>query len=237
MIDPRELPMLFSDAMVRAILAGAKTQTRRVVTARTSLVNGEPPCMSRDPEIISAWPQLDLGAGWLDPGPSPAGNPGPYLKVPGGEESVQRVYSRIQPGDRLWVRECWCQPDPDRNEVAYRANMSSEALADEQSIRRVVRGCVPWRPSIFMPRWASRITLDVTSVRAQRLQEISDADIAAEGVASHLGQMRVNGAPATGFVSAPYAFSCLWNGINGKRDGCAWADNPWVWAISFRRLP
>jgi hypothetical protein len=217
-----EYPMLFSSEMVRAILAGVKGQTRRYVMPRNSLVNGAGPCMKRDPDFICAWPNLDFGKAWIDNGPSPAGNPGPYLKVPGGDESVQRVYSRIQPGDELWVRETWCQPEPDdRTSVAYRADMSGCALAEEKAVRRVVSGCAPWKPSIHMPRWASRLTLKVTEVRPQRLQDISARDALCEGVE---GPCILDN------------FQRLWDSINGERPGCSWADNPWVWAISFRRV-
>lgn len=181
----RERPMLFSDAMVRAILSGTKTQTRRC--ART-------------------------------PDSAP---------------------SRIMPGDRIWVRECWCQYDPtDRSCVVYRADISEAELAEERAVRREM-GCrthAPWRPSIFMPRWASRITLQVTEVRAQRLHDISNEDVAAEGVTAYLGEMRINGERATGFMSAQRYFAGLWNSINGKREGCSWEDNPAVHAITFRVL-
>lgn len=164
----REHPMLFSDAMVRAILAGTKSQTRRC--ART-------------------------------PNSTP---------------------SRIMPGDRIWVRECWCQYDPtDRNCVVYRADISEAELAEERAVRREMccRTHAPWRPSIFMPRWASRITLEVTNVRAQRLQDITAHDALWEG------------------VSSPCIldnFERLWDSINGGRPGCSWQDNPAVHAISFR---
>lgn len=217
-----EHPLLFSAPMVQAILDGVKTQTRRWVTPRTSLVNGVSPCMKSDPDIISAWPNLDFGKAWVDKGPSPAGNPGPYLKVPGGDDSVQRVYSRIQPGDQLWVRETWCTPDPDPKVVVYRADMTSEQMREERAIRRICSSsCAPWRPSIHMPRWASRLTLEVTEVRVQRLQDISAHDALCAGV---------------GTPCILDNFQRLWDAIYGERPGCSWADNPWVWAISFRRV-
>ena len=78
----------------------------------------------------------------------------------------------------------------------------------------------PWRPSIHMPRWASRITLEIADIRVERLCSISDAEAHAEGCAT----------PAT---AARSHFRNLWDSINGKREGCAWADNPWVWVVSF----
>jgi len=241
--EPRDRPILFSAPMVRAILAGAKTQTRRVLTSANSLVNGSGPCMRKDPRIIGAWSNLDFAAAWVDPGPSPAGNPGPYLKVPGGDESVHRVYSRVQVGDRLWVRETWRTFEREEDLVdgiLFAADGAFIAIANSRDSAdawvEAHRRHSNWRPSIFMPRWASRITLDVTDVRIQRLQDISDADIEAEGVLPYVGAMRVNGEAAKGFITARYRFAGLWNAINGKRRCCAWPDNPWVIAVTFRRL-
>lgn len=224
----RERPILFSGAMVNAILSGQKTMTRRGISIANSLVNGDSP--SKRSTGLGGWPDLDFSKAWVDRGPSPAGNPGPYLKVPGGDESVQRVYSRIQTGDRLWVRETWRTGGDSPGSMCT----GPESCRYAASVGEAEWAISKWRPSIFMPRWASRITLEVTAVRPERVQEISSADVAAEGVTSHLGAMTVNGEQATGFVSAQYAFACLWNGINGKRSGCTWQDNPWCWVIEFK---
>jgi hypothetical protein len=229
--------ILFSAPMVRAILAGRKTQTRRVVSPRNCLVNGDSVCMSTDPEILEAWPNLDFGDVFVDPGPSPAGNSGPYLRVAGRDGSRHRVYPRVQPGDRLWVRETWCQV-LDSGDYLYRADLSDEQRVDEVRMRRIAPALAGhWRPSIFMPRRASRITLTVTAVRPERLQDISGEDAIAEGIAiercscevcSHTARMCTADASA-----AALEFAALWQRINGKRPGCAWADNPWVWVIAF----
>lgn len=205
-----ERPILFSAPMVKAILAGSKTETRRVVTSANSLVNGSPPCMRKNKDIIEAWCNLDFSKAWVDKGPSPAGNPGPYLKVPGGDESVHRVYSRVQAGDRLWVKETFVPRYFDDGKPAYRADWTAWATEVVKQPK--------WKPSIFMPRWASRITLEVTDVRVERLQDISDEDAGAEG------------------VSCWVCFEVLWQSINGKRPGCSWDDNPLVWVIAFRRV-
>lgn len=122
------------------------------------------------------------------------------------------------PGDRLWVKETWrtaaeflsqCTGPKD---ICYRASASE--FRSEFGPK--------WRPSIFMPRWASRITLEITEVRAQRLQNISPADAESEGVACVLGQ-----------AGAIAHFRQLWNRVNGPQ---SWDMNPWVWAISFRRV-
>lgn len=206
-----EHPILFSDAMVRAILKGTKTQTRRALKVPKGWTLDER--MSEKTAHVSQSRPNQLRA----------------------YKELRCPYGRV--GDRLWVRECWCEPEPgvDPRVLVYRADLTEAQLKEERAIRRVCSGCVHWRPSIFMSRWASRITLEVTEVRVQRLQDISDEDIAAEGVTSHVGEMSINGKPATGFVSPQYAFACLWNSINGKREGCTWGDNPWVWAISFKR--
>lgn len=138
-----------------------------------------------------------------------------------GHKSIYCPYG--QPGDRLWVRETWA-PDVELGEerdglsiygVAYRER--DENYLDE----------VKWRPSIHMPRWASRITLEVTDVRAERVQDISIDDILAEGIErddSDSQYWREN----TG-----HRFVELWNFINEKR-GYSWASNPWVWVVEFK---
>jgi hypothetical protein len=154
----KERGILFSAPMVRAILEGRKTQTRRVVKNQ----------VRRD------------------------GYTCPYGK----------------PGDVLWVRETWCG---DRfNGVGYRAT-------DAQS--------GPWKPSIFMPRWASRITLEITDVQVERVHDINECDIVAEGIPF----------PTDRYVSYEEllaAFRDLWDSINGKT--YPWASNPWVWALTFK---
>lgn len=189
----KERPILFSAPMVRAILDGTKTQTRRVVKIpgvmpHTSFVITHP-----EEEII----RFDDGTfHYL----STAAMSGPYA-CPYG-----------QPGDRLWVRETWGlarqQFDHESRDVVYRADTQRPEPDDR------------WRSSIHMPRWASRILLEVTDVRVQRLQDITEADVVAEGV-------------STPGPFAVHHFMDLWNSINGTG---AWNANPWVWALSFRRV-
>lgn len=133
---------------------------------------------------------------------------------------TQHIHSPYgAPGDRLWVRETWGKLD--MGSVCYRADDESAVPADGR-----------WRPSIHMPKWASRLTLEVTEVRVQRLQEISEDDARAEGPELWIdeGGRRTQRNPKT-------AFRILWDSINGERKGCAWEDNPWVWSVSFRRFP
>jgi len=127
-----------------------------------------------------------------------------------------------QPGDRLWVRETWAAPHSEdgRPPRAIQCDqMRIHYLASES------RGGLVWRPSIHMPRWSSRITLQVTAVRVERLQNISEADAMAEGVKNSLH--------LTGGRFARENFEHLWWTINGEG---SWEANPWVWVVEFKRL-
>lgn len=224
----RERPIIFSAPMVRAILAGTKTQTRRVVSRANSLVDGRAPSMK--PGVLGYWPLLRFDEATVNQGPSPAGNPGPYLKVPLPEEqSSHRIYPRWWVGDRLWVRET-CD---------YFAGDQFEPAKQRRTIYRADPGAAPkasgrWCSPRFMPRWASRLTLEITDVRVQRVQEISEADAIAEGVEA-VSQADV-ARQAT--WSRRQDFAQLWNRIQLRRSdpgGLSWNDNPWVYAITFRK--
>ena len=203
----KERPILFSAPMVRAILDGRKTQTRRVFKRRTGITG----------------PELD-----------------PTFRCPYGS-----------PGDRLWVRETWGSADTmyqgHENDVpgviAYRADRS----AIDQGISRQVKipqwdldqwnwDCIKWRPSIHMPRWASRITLEVTDVRIERLQDITEEDARAEGITDGGCLTCGENEPCGCDNPRPDArdgFAGLWQDIYGPD---SWHANPWVWVVSFRGL-
>ncbi len=212
----RERPILFSAPMVRAILAGTKTQTRRIVK----------------PQPTSAQPIIAIA----DDG---------VWRCPYGT-----------PGDRLWVRETiaiesWTHeygnepPLPtDRphqhtaprvgDEVwhwpHYRATDPAPELSCERDRCRVCESGEAgphWRPSIHMPRWACRIVLEISDVRVDRLQAISAADAIAEGI----DPSQTPGIGSDSSLVAAYAR--LWNSINGAG---AWESNPWVWALTFKRV-
>lgn len=234
-----ETPMLWSAPMVLAKLAGRKTQTRRIITERNSLVNGSPAALP--------FAQLDFVKAWIDPGPSPSGNRGPYLKVPSLDgEVMHRVYPRLHPGRRLWGRETWGVSD-DREDidwarvirdaqekmpwasVIYRADANGGHALSHLVDNR-------WRPSIFMPRWASRLLDVVISVRPERLQDISADDAIAEGLEEVAGL----GVPEYGWPGGQQTFldprDCYlagWDTINGKGSS---AKNPWVWRVETRRI-
>lgn len=181
-----ERPILFAGSMVRAILGGRKTQTRRVVDERMRV--GYP-----HDEVQRAWRTGFITTGGLS-------------------FNWNCPYGR--PGDRLWVRETWrAETSGEVRSVYYRADEEWHEDAG-------------WKPSIHMPRWASRLTLDVTGVRVQRLQEISEEDARAEGV-------EPEGRDGHGPLTHTNAFRSLWVNINGARPGCSWEANPWVWVVSF----
>lgn len=206
----KERPIIFSGPMVRAILEGRKTQTRRRVKfTESGLVDLRGPY---------ATPVRDgVGLVWRPFGTSP--------EVPMPPDKISELCPLGSAGHRLWVREAWAHnqfmPESQCTGPAdcfYRATCSEE--------RRAATG---WRPSIHMPRWASRITLEITDVRVERVQDISEEDARAEGVeASETIEMR-DGSPC---YSTP--FQILWNSIHGVG---AWEGNEWVWVISFRKLP
>jgi hypothetical protein len=211
----KDRPILFSGAMVRALLDGRKTQTRRAVKV-------QPPEETR--EVIT----------FHHPDPREH-----YWAFDGGsllDWAYPCPYGEI--GDRLYVRETWQHSNHPfgRYEadcaIFYRADYLDDPLGPDlerskDGIRR------EWRPSIHMPRAASRITLEVTGVRVERLQDISEADALAEGVdpsgpVGYVPAMQKLGA-------ARYQYANLWEGLNAKR-GYGWDVNPWVWVIEFRRI-
>jgi hypothetical protein len=190
----KERPILFSGEMVRAILAGKKTQTRRVVKLDVSNFFDPPNC------------QDDKDAGW----PITTTREGDTVKA-------ATLCPHGQPGDRLWVRETWGHNGCGNCPIHYRAD---EPEWKNESLNPNAK----WHPSIFMPRCASRILLEITAVRCERLQEITREDASAEGVVSF------------DELSTVDRYAILWESINGKTPGKRWEDNPWVWVIEFRRI-
>lgn len=192
-----ERGILFSAPMVRAILEGTKTQTRRVVTVRRGEVPGE-----FSPEIEDQMRGQHI-------------------------DSLAAVGIRcpFSVGQRLWVRETWRKSEGGSGEIIYAASVSD--------YERREKG--PWRPSIFMPRSASRIDLEVTEVRVQRVQEIGEPDAVSEGIACCVDGHRWYAPGGKIRHNAPsHAFHSLWDSINGKR--APWASNPFVWCLTFRRV-
>ncbi|MDR1529004.1 MAG: hypothetical protein LBS40_01050 [Burkholderiales bacterium] len=183
----KEHPIVFSAPMVQAILAGRKTQTRRVI---------KPQPIATPTRLIT----FEDGQTAFSPRPTAECSRDDITFCP---------YGKI--GDRLWVRETFQTIDetPFFHRVYYRATDTDNNI-------------VKWQPSIHMPRALSRILLEITDVHIQRLQDISEDDIKAEGV------------PARG--NRRDDFIELWDNINGKKVGCSWDDNPWIWVITFRKI-
>lgn len=211
-----ERSILFNDAMVRSILSGAKTQTRRVM--RTNHVGYV---------AFHRW-DGELGARAMMRCANET-HPG---------SSVFCEDNRIgRPGDRLWVRECWC-PGRGLARVASPSVImapSGAALAPG-IIYRADGASLPagtrFRPSIHMPRWASRLTLRVTEVRVERVQDITEGDARAEGVYPLCGGYCAGNADAEWHSTALGAFADLWCSTYGVQ---SWTANPWVWVVKFKR--
>jgi len=212
----KERPIIFSAPMVRAILAGAKTQTRRVVKP----------------------------AGW-DPASAEYGKARIGVHPNAPKMGLQAYFHHLESdtwhgvgcpygkhGDRLWVREAWdfiAEGDPGTPSCAgirYWADAGYQLRTPPSTYNPLLYREWRVRPPIHMPRWASRITLEVTGVRVERLQKISEADAIAEGVTA--GKYR-------GLERAvARTYSDLWEQMHGPN---SWAANPWVWVVEFKRLP
>lgn len=197
----KELPILFKGEMVRAILDGRKTQTRRIIVPQPTILN--PPI---DGYYHIKWRKQKLAFdGDLIP------------------------YAPYRVGDRLYVRESW-DFRPMSGECAanriviigYRADGATKAVSVPEGYNPTIRP--GWRPNRYMPKWAARIWLVVTAVRTERVQDISDEDITAEGIPDH---------GIRGGALHKEAFEALWDSINKKR-GFGWDVNPHNFVYDFK---
>ena len=248
----KEYPILFTGPMVRAILEGRKTQTRRIVKIHAGNR------VIRNGYYIE---MHDIGLMW-----KPVGGQ-PWEPFPKDRTGEYCPYGKV--GDRLWVRETW-RPDVNENDISgylYKADdcfieiENSEKAADQWLYLRKPEEQWPvmkppvWRPSIHMPRVASRLLLEVVNVRVERLQDISEEDAIAEGVepycgadyqkcfsCSHRKKCQFDGlyrdytTEEDGFpANAKNSFKSLWDSINRDR-GHRWDTNPWVWVVEFKRV-
>jgi hypothetical protein len=213
----REKPILFSAPMVRAILAGAKTQTRRVVKP-------QPPTV--ESVLAKSGSTYSIFRGEHSEHFHVAGPVWAVREAMGREPVFRSPYGYA--GERLWVRETFTHIRGNGIRTWYRAD--GEPRDSKGEILATRAGEARWFPSIYMPRHESRITLEVTGVRVERLQSVTEDDAKAEGVPPMLG------APEPVDPQYRDGFRQLWDGINGTRPGCAWADNPFVWVVSFKRV-
>ncbi|RLZ06841.1 hypothetical protein EAH57_15030 [Acinetobacter sp. 2JN-4] len=211
----KERPILFSTEMVKAILEGCKTQTRRI--------------MRRQPDAVE---YFKCGEETTDTNAKYAilrcyNNPNGFKKCASGWSADARYktpFHEFNVGDQLWVRETWqiigdpatlpCQ----LHNLIYRADYPNCVDKRYDTIPDISE--VKFKPSIHMPRWASRIQLEITNIRVERLNDISESDCLKEGV----------GSPILRDCKKP-KFMQLWESING---GGSWSRNPWVWVVEFK---
>lgn len=231
----KERPILFKAEMVNAILDGSKTQTRRIVKPQPDLVaNG----------IVARFTPDDQKLGRLG-------------------EIVNCPFGKV--GDQLWVRETFCSSD--RNVAGYKADALCGAFGYDGDGNKIFvkhgyildHSCKQtyqnnfeegwntfglghfggkWKPSIFMPKWLSRIQLEITNIRIERLNDISEEDAIAEGI--ERGNKWLNGSrnyyndnDHHGWQRPVDSYRSLWESINGKG---SWAANPWVWIVEFKKI-
>lgn len=212
-------PMLFSGPMVRALLEGRKTQTRRIVKL--------PKRKGIEFKFQGAFKDGGVGSPFQS---------GEYLHVPfritadgqnaWRENTSERVFSLIEIGARIWVREAFRVPDgyDQLSPKELSPICPVEYIADNKT-HEDFNG--RYRHGRFMPKWASRITLEVTAVRVERLQDISQEGALAEGV-EQLFDPKVNDS----WLAVDY-YQSLWESIHGEG---SWNDNPWVWVYEFKRV-
>ncbi|HCD2903306.1 TPA: hypothetical protein NBM14_001001 [Klebsiella pneumoniae] len=235
----KERGMIFNGEMVRAILDGRKTQTRRIMKVQPK------PSKSRPGDFWFSSKKLEsmVHVSDLAPGNSPIADYHLFIQ--------EHCCPFGAVGDRIWVREtarCEWQRG-DFKDAAFETGVTYKADGERQSFRsaeqhktfprrsHAANGDLAWHPSIHMPRWASRIMLEITDVRVERLNAISEEDATAEGVPpagsllpDYPGTFLT---PKGDFATAKVAFQRLWESIYGEE---SWKANSWVWVISFKRV-
>ena len=228
----KQRPILFKSSMVRAILSGKKTQTRRIVKPHRS---DDAFCLQDFNDGNGWWPYRSYD------GESPF--------MDGNEYPIPCPFGAV--GDQLWVRETWqyydwtedgmpCIRYATGNQTMWAENADESAEDQWEILSRPANYNIDnrasdrkWRPSIHMPRWASRITLEITSIRVERLNDISEDDALSEGAipinCDHVRQT-CNEIGCYG-DTAKAAFRGIWESTGGN-----WEANPWVWVIEFKRV-
>ena len=198
------IPILFSTVMVQSIIADLKNQTRR--TQGLEEINKHPDVWVLDKR------QADH-----------------FVLNNTNDLTIKYISPKAVEGDIFWVRETWqeseCFDYHIKNEFVYRANKAHAEFANEHNVR--------WKPSIFMPKEACRLFLEVTDVRLERLQDISEDDALSEGVRFDIGSGYFFCGDNNMAQSATKCFTQLWFQINGV---ASWNANPWVWVYTFKRI-
>ncbi len=226
----KERPIIFNAEMVRAILAGKKTQTRRIVRLPRAL-----------PQSVFEYNHIPKGHFSI------MREGGGFIVVHWELDHAECIPIRCpygQPGDRLWVRETFAsrndidgkiEPDRARHYIHYRADNLSNNFSPA-GIHNWHDYGGHWRPSIHMPRWASRITLEVVNVRVETVQDIQEHEVFWEGIEHCLDcDAYLSSHRNDGWHEQTEDFIVLWDSINAKR-GYSWEVNPWVWVVEFRRM-
>lgn len=196
----KEHPIIFSGSNIPKLLDGSKTQTRRVVTP------------------------IPAPGDWYE-----VARKRLYLNEHNGDGCFRvEMPCRYRVGDRLWVRETWQHffKGETPSACCFLADAGTSRWPQASSVEYAKETWPNWKSPRYMPRWASRISLQITEVRVQRLQDISPEDAQAEGIEP---ERRL----ANWASRLVPRFSTSWDLINGKRPGCKWSNSPWVWAISF----
>ena len=229
----KERGMIFNAEMVRAILDGRKTQTRRIMKVQPS-EGFTPMNMSLEPDYKARWytPGIVDKDGYLQPASKEV------FGVSNENEGYSCPFGAV--GDRIWVRETsglQVRRDALGGTGEFRVYRASNPDAIRFTTASGKDYPIKWTPSIHMPRWASRITLEITDVRVERLNDISEGGATAEGVPpagsllpDYPGTFLT---PKGDFATAKVAFQRLWESIYGEEN---WQDNPWVWVIEFKRV-
>jgi len=200
--------------MIQALLDGRKTQTRRVIKPQPNETSAQGKRILEVVDYFTGVPSLGKAYYWKECG------------CWNSSEAFQCPYGKV--GDLLWVKEPYgfhqaCPyEEPKDTDIVYKADGFPSKLQYEQE----------WKPSIFMPKWASRLTLKITDIRAERVQDISEKDSRKEGVETFMqygsSAFKDYSGNHHAFFSAKESFETLWQSINGN-----WDDNPWVWKVEF----
>lgn len=203
----KERPILFSSPMVKAILEGKKTQTRRVLKKQpnTETIGFDQLTFQKETNRWNGYVKdEDGGTSW---------------------NAELRLCPFGQVGDRLWVRETWAWCSKNKGHYIYKADGDGFSTCHVKDYK--------WKPSIHMPRKASRITLGITNIKVERLQEISSIDCHNEGADEALAGKSFP-LKEQRLTVIQHGFAWLWDQINGKK--YPWESNPWVWVIEFKVL-